>query len=539
MTNQESDEGCAPFDLICAGAEKLGEVGQGVIGDFVEGLYEGAMAMMKVIGTWWMEAPDPDFDSPGLAALQSDLGYFVWVFALIGFFMALIKMVVSQDARGAMVGIGSQLFRMILATGVYMAAIPLLLTAGDATAQWLLDRATGQEVDFSQLLSPAGAMSSNIGVAFFIYMLMLLGSVVNFLFMIFRNVMFLVLLAFIVVLAAGSGTEAGAQAWKKANGWLLALLLFKPVAAGIYALGFRILNDGLIEIEGMDDFHSSLISGLTGLLILGLAALSLPALIRFIVPAAAVGAGAFSGAAAIGAGVSVAAGAAVIAGGAAGGAAGAVAGGAAGKGAKGAPDLPGGSTGGTGGGSGGSSDSPPSGSTGSTSTDGGAGTASGAASTSGSDAASTAGGATGGNGSSGSAESTSPGSSSSAAPSTAGTSGGSAANSSTAGVADSSGTGTGTPAGAGASPGTSAGSEGSSSQQAPSPSVPSGAQGMTSGAGSHSGGNSVPPGTGGTAAKGSKLRSWSEAARAATQMRGHVASGSAVERPEDETGGQV
>src|SRR5699024_8346752 len=103
------------------------------------------------------------------------------------------------------------------------------------------------------------------------------------------------------------------QAWRKANGWLLALLLFKPVAAAIYALGFRLLRQNS-STEGYDEIMDGLVSSLTGLLILALASLALPAIIKFVVPAAAAGAGAFSGGAALGATAGVAAGAAVIAG---------------------------------------------------------------------------------------------------------------------------------------------------------------------------------------------------------------------------------
>src|SRR5699024_5699284 len=228
--------------------------------------------------------------------------------------LAVGNIAITQAPKSSAVSIGGQLFRMILAGGVYMTAIPLLLNAGDETSVWLLEQAHGDnaEAGFSSLMGSSAALMSLSGAAFLIYLLLFIGAVVNFVFMLFRNVMFLVLIVFIVVLAASSGTEAGQQAWKKANGWLLALLLFKPVAAAIYALGFRLLKD-TGTTEGGDEIIDGLVSSLTGLLILLLASLALPALIKFVVPAAAAGAGAFSGGAAVGATAGVAAGAAVIA----------------------------------------------------------------------------------------------------------------------------------------------------------------------------------------------------------------------------------
>ncbi|MFC0247005.1 MULTISPECIES: hypothetical protein [Citricoccus] len=268
--------------------------------------------MAKIIGTWWMEVPPPNLDSVGLNLLQQDLSWFVVIFAMIGFFFGLIRLVMTEDVRSNAVNLAKPLFNLVLATGVYMAAVPILLTAGDETARWLLDRSTDGDSSMEMLIPATGAMASNYGVAFVVYLLMLLGSGVNFMFMIFRNLMLVILVAFIAVLAAASGTEGGNQAWRKANGWLIALLLFKPVAAGIYALGFRMMIDDT-DLSQTSDLGAGLVSALTGLLVLVLAAFALPGLIKFIVPAAAAGSGGFSGGAALSGAAGVAAGAAVLA----------------------------------------------------------------------------------------------------------------------------------------------------------------------------------------------------------------------------------
>lgn len=302
--------GCTFGDLGCV----AGEAANDAFENMVEGLYDGAIEMAKIIGTWWMEVPPPNLESVGLLLLQEDLSWFVWVFAVIGFFVGLIRLVMSEDVRSSAVNLAKPLVNLVLATGVYMAAVPILLTAGDETARWLLDRSTEGDSSMEMLVPSTGAMAGNHGVAFVVYLLMLLGSGVNFMFMIFRNLMVVVLMAFIALLAAASGTESGNQAWRKANGWLTALLLFKPVAAGIYALGFRMMIDDT-DLAQTSDLGAGLVSALTGLLVLVLAAFALPGLIKFIVPAAAVGSGGFSGGAALSGAAGVAAGAAVLAGG--------------------------------------------------------------------------------------------------------------------------------------------------------------------------------------------------------------------------------
>lgn len=311
-----AEEECGLIDVGCKTSKFISDTANDAIGQFVEGLHDGATTMLRLIGTWWLELGGPDFGSGAVDGLQENLRYFVWVFGILGFFYALGKLAITQDVRSGAMSMGAQIFRMIVAGSLYIIAVPMLVDAGDATATWLLDRAMDEEVEgnFASLAGSSAALSANMGSAFLIFMLMLIGAIVNFFFMIFRDVMFLILVSFIVVLAAASGTEAGNEAWRRANGWLLALLLFKPVAGGIYALGFRLIrNQDTDAATGGDAFMEGLVSSLTGLLVLLLAALALPALIKFIAPVAAAGAGAFSGGAAIGAVTGVAAGAAVIA----------------------------------------------------------------------------------------------------------------------------------------------------------------------------------------------------------------------------------
>ena len=310
MANSE----CRPWDLVCKGGEGIKNLADSAIAEFIKSMFDGAVAFMSQISTFWMDSPSPDVNNAAVISLREDMSWYVAGFAVLGFFLGLIKLVMSQDVKNSLIGLATPIVNLILAATAYAVGIGVLLTASDEFSKWIVQRSTGGEVDLTQMLPSVSALIASPGTAFLLYILLLLGSIINLLFMYFRDVMFLILSAFIVVLAAASGSEQGRQAWRKANGWLVALLLFKPVAAGIYSLGLRILAPTGTP-EGQEPsvpeaMHATLIA----LLILLLAALALPALIKFIVPAAGVGAGAFSGGAALGAGVTLAAGAAVLAG---------------------------------------------------------------------------------------------------------------------------------------------------------------------------------------------------------------------------------
>lgn len=415
-------EGCKGWDLGCKLGDGLKNLADSAITDFVKSLYDGAVAFVAQVSTFWMDTASPDVNNAAVTSLRADMSWYVAGFAILGFFIGLIKLVTSQDVKNSLIGLATPIVNLILATTAYAVGIGVLLKASDEFSRWIVERSTGGDVDLTQMLTSGTALLASPGTAFLLFILLLLGAVINLLFMYFRDVMFLILSAFIVVLAAGSGSEQGRQAWRKANGWLVALLLFKPVAAGIYSLGFRMLVNGSApegeEATVTEAMHSTLIA----LLILLLAALALPALIKFIVPAAGVGAGAFSGGAALGAGVTLAAGAAVLAGtgGAAAAAGGAGAAASSGSGAAaagggstaaGAAGASGGAGAGAGGGAGGASESisgAEAGSSASGDTGSGAGASSGSSSAGGS--TSSTGSGSSGAGSTGSTDTSSTGS---------------------------------------------------------------------------------------------------------------------------------
>lgn len=293
----------------------VSSVANSALESFVNAMYEFSLWILEIISTWWMNTPVADVEGGAVLQIQQDIQWYVMGFVIIGFLIGLIRMVGSQDIRQGLQTSFKPIVNLILVTGVYATGVTMLLQAGDEGSEWLLARATEGEADLTEMFMPAAAGGGAAALLpmLLVYVLAGLGGIVNFVFMIFRNLLLVVLMAFLPALAAATGTQRGDQAFGKANGWLIALLLFKPVAAGIYALGFRFMRNET-DMEGFAGETQLAVDQLTGAGIILLAALALPALIKFLVPAAATGAAAFSGGAAVGAGVGVAAGAAVLAG---------------------------------------------------------------------------------------------------------------------------------------------------------------------------------------------------------------------------------
>src|SRR5699024_3166818 len=92
---------------------------------------------------------------------------------------------------------------------------------------------------------------------------------------------------------------SGSEGFEKALGWIVALCLYKPIAAAIYVLGtLMVKNVAGDQIDPGQEWMALILGTMTLLL----AVFAMPALVKFVAPAAGRGASsAFSGGAAVGA----------------------------------------------------------------------------------------------------------------------------------------------------------------------------------------------------------------------------------------------
>ena len=215
----------------------------------------------------------------------------------------------------------------------------------------------------TQLGSLAGLLATGgAGLIILLSVLAIIGMVVQLAMVLIRSVLLVVLVGVWPLAAASSMTEMGRQWYKKITGWMIGFLLFKPAAAIVYAAAIK-----------MTLSSDSVLASIEGIILIILASLTLPALMKFIVPAVS-SVGSMGAGEVLGAGIAAATGAAMVigtagigavaagAGAMAGAAAPGAVGGAVGRSMGGAPggDVPsggdpggGGSSGGGGGGPGG------------------------------------------------------------------------------------------------------------------------------------------------------------------------------------------
>ncbi|QRY42306.1 hypothetical protein JVX92_15090 (plasmid) [Microbacterium hominis] len=222
----------------------------------------------------------------------------------------------GEPAKEAM----GKLVRVVLITTSSVIGFSIMAAGMKALAKWILDSATIRPGD--SLIGEVAMFSQNglLAVIFGILGVIVVG--VQWVFMIARAIGLTALLPFWPVAAAAGLIEKYESGFEKVTAWLIAFLIYPPVAAGIYGLAFK-LRSGRDGVE----------AAFMGLGLSFIAVIALPALMRLLVPAtAALGrAGAWQtmmGVTAAAATTAVAVGAMAVTGGAAAPAAGGAAGGA-------------------------------------------------------------------------------------------------------------------------------------------------------------------------------------------------------------------
>jgi len=255
--------------------------------------------------------------------LQGNLGYLTILAAVVGLIVCGARLGITGRSEHGSEAV-KMLVRLIAVTAAGAGIVDILIKAGDVFSPWIISSATGApfEQTAPSLLTNEGLLAMTPLLTIIVAIFALFGAGAMVIFMILRGALLIILIAVWPLSASLTGTEQGVQWYKKINAYLIAFVLLRPVASIIYAAGFLLIKDGH-DFQTTDPGVSALMASLTGMAILAVAGLSLPALLRFVAPATAAGSGAMTGAAVMGAAVAVGAAAVTMGAGAAAGGAGA------------------------------------------------------------------------------------------------------------------------------------------------------------------------------------------------------------------------
>jgi len=255
-------------------------------------LAEGLADATKVVMTFWTDLPMPQLStSTGpVAALQS-MTYWVSGFvAVLSMVIAAGQMAWSRSGEPA--GRAAKgILTLIIASGAGVAAVNALGYFGDQYSQWILDRSAngdlGARLDALSKISIIPGLGS--GLVLIVSLVAILASLAQMGLMLVRIGVVTMLAGTLPLAAAGTATATGQASFQRVVAWLLAFVLYKPAAATVYASAFLLVGQG-----------QDAAAVLSGLFMMILAIVALPALLRLITPAvaAATSSGAAGGAAA-------------------------------------------------------------------------------------------------------------------------------------------------------------------------------------------------------------------------------------------------
>lgn len=248
----------------------------------------------------------PEGSASAVGFLQNSLWWYVGAMAVVSVIVAGLRMAWEQRANP-----GKELLQSLLTLLVVSAAgltiIGLAVSATDAFSVWVLNSATqcdvsaaGESNCFGTNVVAMIALSSTSPLATIVILILALGAMimswVQVALMIVRGGLLVVLAGVLPITSSFTNTLTGRNWFNKALGWTIAFILYKPAAALIYAAAFRLTGSDAFANDGV-----GLVSILTGIALMLVALVALPALMRFVAPMTAAAIGGGSGGLAMGA----------------------------------------------------------------------------------------------------------------------------------------------------------------------------------------------------------------------------------------------
>jgi type IV secretion system protein TrbL len=276
--------GCG-FNPACWADLGVGVAVGGAIQDLADAITQALSQMVTTLSTFWVDMPTSNLTttdgvtgSPTVSFLQDGLWYWTAALAVVAVIVGGTRMMWEQ--RGEPVrDLVRSLMTLTLVSGMGLAVIALLIVASDGFSSWIIDQSTDGN-GFAPAIQ-AMIISGEGEVA--IFMVIILGlvgiitSVIQIVLMVVRSGMLVILAGILPTTAAFTNTEMGKQWFQKTVGWTLAFILYKPAAAIVYATAFRLIDTDLANAN-------VLLNTITGVALMIVALLALPALLRFVTP---------------------------------------------------------------------------------------------------------------------------------------------------------------------------------------------------------------------------------------------------------------
>lgn len=250
-------------------------------------LISGASALVGGL----LGATAPEGSSSAVGFLQDSLWYYVGALAVLSVIVGGIRMVWEQRAQPGK-DLLQSLITLVVVSGTGLAVVGLGVAAADAFSVWVLDGATDCGVsvagdsscfgtNLGEMLAIGTAVNPGVGLigTLVLASLALFMTYVQVALMVVRGGLLVILAGVLPLTASFTNTQMGRQWFGKVIGWSIAFILYKPAAALIYAAAFQLVGSDAFQDDG-----KGLWAILTGLALMLMALVALPALLKFVAP---------------------------------------------------------------------------------------------------------------------------------------------------------------------------------------------------------------------------------------------------------------
>ncbi|MEH0937546.1 hypothetical protein, partial [Micromonospora psammae] len=270
----------------CSVGDFLGGIGTSVAGNVAESMLNGLAKAMSDTAAWalktliagWIAVPSPVLTGGPVDRLRE---YTYWITGAVAVFSLLVaagRIVWERNAKAA-TDAGRGLLQLTLISAAGVPTVALLSEFGDGYSTWIVDASTGGDLGERLLMfAPvAGATAFNgltsIALITIAFMLLLI-SFMQILLSIGIAAIKVLLSGLMPLAAAAAMTGTGRAMLARYMSWLMAALLYKPAAATVYAAAFWMIGDG-----------KDLITVLTGIVLMCMGIVAMPALLKLLAPA--------------------------------------------------------------------------------------------------------------------------------------------------------------------------------------------------------------------------------------------------------------
>ena len=290
---------CGWGDLVCAGAE-------GFINSLFHGVTDSLGGLAKSLGSFWVNTPSIPLTGKDNAVyfIRESTSWYVAALLVVSILIAAGQMMWTRKGQ-PLTDLLASLLKFAIMNAASVTGVTLLLRSGDEFSAWIIKQSTDEGFDkaLSTLIGPEVFKSGiTVGIAIFAIIMGIIAIIVAVIqigLLIVRSAMALILVGTLPLAFSATNTSWGKQWSQKHVSWLIAFILYKPVASIVYAAAFKVFGS-VGKVDGDD--AERMMYFICGLVLMIAALFALPAMMRLIVPAvgAASGAGAMFAGAAVG-----------------------------------------------------------------------------------------------------------------------------------------------------------------------------------------------------------------------------------------------